>query len=55
MCGKVACFRLAKKSKALDRALKQSVGAPIYDQLEQDFIQVEEEFHAGKDGMDDDE
>jgi len=55
LCGKVACFRLAKKSKALDRALKQPVGAPIYDQLEQDFIQVEEEFHAGKDGMDDDE
>ena len=44
LCGKVSCFKLAKKSKALDRALKQAGGADIYDQLEQDFIRVEDEF-----------
>lgn len=55
MCGKVSCFKLAKKSKALDRALKQSVGTEIYDQLEQDFIAVEDEFNANKDAMDDDD
>lgn len=48
LCGKVSCFKLAKKSKALDRALKQHVGEHIYDQLEQDFIAVEEQFIAGK-------
>jgi predicted RNA-binding protein YlxR (DUF448 family) len=55
LCGKVECFRLAKKSRALDRALKQTVGTEIYDQLAKDFIAVEEEFNAGKDEMDDDE
>ncbi|MGO4106804.1 RNase P modulator RnpM [Paenibacillus sp. YAF4_2] len=48
LCGQVSCFKLAKKSKALDRALKQAVNASIYDQLEQDFIAVEDEFLAGK-------
>jgi hypothetical protein len=48
LCGKVSCFKLAKKSKALDRALKQHVGEHIYDQLEQDFVAVEEQFIAGK-------
>ncbi|MFF2482608.1 RNase P modulator RnpM [Paenibacillus sp. NPDC058071] len=48
LCGKVSCFKLAKKTKALDRALKQSVGTEIYDQLEQDFIAVEDEFLATK-------
>lgn len=48
LCGQVSCFKLAKKSKALDRALKQAVGVSIYDQLEQDFIAVEDEFLAGK-------
>lgn len=55
LCGQVDCFRLAKKSRALDRALKQTVGPEIYDQLAQDFIAVEDEFIAGKDEMDDDE
>ncbi|MFC5648982.1 RNase P modulator RnpM [Paenibacillus solisilvae] len=55
LCGKVSCFKLAKKSKALDRALKQPVGAEIYDQLEQDFIAVEEAFIASKDRVDDDD
>ncbi len=48
MCGKVDCFRLAKKSKAFDRALKHQVSPEIYDQLEQDFIKVEDAFHAQK-------
>ncbi len=50
LCGKVQCFKLAKKNKALDRALKHSVSMEIYDQLEQDFIRVEDEFHRSKDG-----
>lgn len=48
LCGKVSCFKLAKKSKAFDRALKQHVGEHIYDQLEQDFVAVEEQFIANK-------
>jgi uncharacterized protein len=48
LCGKVGCFKLAKKSKALDRALKQPVLPEIYDQLEQDFIAVRDDFEANK-------
>lgn len=48
LCGKVQCFKLAKKSKAFDRALKQPVEEEIYNRLEQDFVAVEAEFHAGK-------
>ncbi|NOU93390.1 DUF448 domain-containing protein [Paenibacillus sp. LMG 31456] len=55
LCGKLSCFKLAKKSKALDRALKQTVSADIYDALEQDFIKVEDEFIAGKEAAVDDE
>lgn len=55
LCGKVSCFKLAKKTKALDRALKQPVGMDIYDQLEQDFIAVEDRFNAEKDRMDDED
>lgn len=55
LCGKLSCFRLAKKSKALDRALKQAVSGDIYDALEQDFIKVEDEFIAGKEAAVDDE
>ncbi|UUZ85965.1 YlxR family protein [Paenibacillus sp. P26] len=55
LCGKASCFRLAKKSRALDRALKTAVSPEIYDALEQDFIKVEDEFIAAKDAVDDDE
>ena len=48
LCGKVNCFRLARKSKALDRALNRQVGDQIHDQLEQDFIASEEQFKASK-------
>lgn len=55
LCGKRSCFKLAKKSKAFDRALKQPVSVEIYDRLESDFIKVEDEFKAAKEMMDDDE
>lgn len=55
LCGKLSCFKLAKKSKALDRALKHSVSAEIYDQLEQDFVRVEDDFIAAKEMISDDE
>lgn len=55
LCGKVSCFKLAKKSKALDRALKHTVSPDLYDQLEQDFIKVEDEFISNKDEMPDEE
>jgi predicted RNA-binding protein YlxR (DUF448 family) len=55
LCGKLSCFKLAKKSKALDRALKAAVSPDIYDALEQDFIKVEDEFISGKETMVDDE
>jgi hypothetical protein len=55
LCGKQSCFKLAKKTKALDRALKQSVEADIYDQLELDFIRVEDEFQRQKELVRDEE
>ena len=48
LCGKVDCFRLAKKSRALDRALKHAVSQEIYDQLERDFILVKDEYLSGR-------
>lgn len=53
LCGKLSCFKLAQKSKALDRALKQHVNSDIYEQLAQDFIRVEDEFLAGKERVND--
>ncbi|TVX97623.1 RNase P modulator RnpM [Cohnella terricola] len=55
LCGNVACFKLAKKSKAFERALKTPVGSEIYDRLEADFILVEDQFQANKELADDDE
>ncbi|MFC5472058.1 RNase P modulator RnpM [Cohnella suwonensis] len=55
LCGKVSCFKLAKKSKAFERALKVPVSADIYDRLEADFVKVEDEFQANKEMTDDDE
>ncbi|WP_026326269.1 RNase P modulator RnpM [Paenibacillus ginsengihumi] len=54
LCGKLSCFKLAKKTRALDRALKSPVSPEIYDALEQDFIKVEDEFQAAKAAMEDD-
>jgi len=48
LCGKASCFKLAKKSKALERALSAPVSAEIYDRLALDFIKAEDEFLAAK-------
>jgi len=53
LCGQANCFHLAKKTKALDRALKHPVGTEVYDQLAQDFIRVEDEFLAMMEAMPD--
>lgn len=53
LCGKAACFKLARKNKALDRALKHHVGPEIHDQLAQDFAAAEEEFLAAQGSADD--
>ncbi|HEX7057851.1 MAG TPA: YlxR family protein, partial [Bacilli bacterium] len=42
--GKVSCFKLAKKTRALDKALKHKVDDHIYDRLAQDFVRVEDDF-----------
>lgn len=55
LCGKVSCFKLARKQRSLDKALKHAVAADVYEQLEQDFVKVEDEFIASKDGPDDEE
>lgn len=55
MCGKLSCFKLAKKSKALDRALKHTVSLELYDQLASDFVKVEDEFLSAKESENDDE
>ncbi|WP_018752376.1 RNase P modulator RnpM [Paenibacillus sanguinis] len=46
LCGKEACFKLAQKNRALDRALKAPVGVEVYEQLARDFLAVEEQFNA---------
>jgi len=55
LCGKLSCFKLAKKTKALDRALGRPVGDEIYDALEKEFIAVEDQFIAAKELEADDE
>lgn len=54
LCGKVSCFKLANKNRALDRALKAAVQPAIYEQLARDFIAVQDEFVAGQTGALDD-
>ncbi|MGG1311148.1 MULTISPECIES: RNase P modulator RnpM [Cohnella] len=55
LCGNSSCFKLAKKTKALDRALKTAVPPEIYDRLAADFVKVEDEFNAAKERADDDD
>ncbi|WP_271749925.1 RNase P modulator RnpM [Cohnella sp. JJ-181] len=57
LCGKLSYFKLAKKTKALERALKAPVPPEVYDRLEQEFLKLEGEFIAAKelDDGDDDE
>jgi len=54
LCGKLSCFKLAKKTKALDRALKGAVSSEIYDRLGTDFVKVEDEFIQNQQEMTDD-
>lgn len=54
LCGKVDCFKLAHKTRALDRALKHSVSLEIYDQLAEEFIRVEDEYLSAR-GAEEDE
>ncbi|MDO7905790.1 YlxR family protein [Paenibacillus sp. JX-17] len=46
LCGSVNCFKLAQKTKALDRALKHPIAPEIYEQLARDFVSVEDEFQS---------
>lgn len=46
LCGNVACFKLAKKNRSLDRALNVPVGEDVYDTLANEFIRVEDEFRS---------
>ncbi|MFW5435188.1 RNase P modulator RnpM [Paenibacillus apiarius] len=55
LCGKLSCFKLAHKSRALDRALKHQVQSEIYEQLANDFVKVEDEFRALQEREADDE
>lgn len=48
LCGKAECFKLAQKSRALDRALSHQVAPDIYEQLAKDFIHVEDQFIAAR-------
>ena len=51
LCGKVSCFKLARKMRSFDKALKQQISVEIYNQLEQEFIRVEDEFSTQKEEM----
>ncbi len=53
LCGQVSCFKLAHKNKALDRALKATVGQDVYEPLANDFLAVEEEFISNRDEIED--
>ncbi|MMZ62842.1 hypothetical protein D3C76_738590 [compost metagenome] len=53
LCGQVACFKLAHKNRALDRALKATVGQEVYEQLAKDFLAVEEQFISSRDAAED--
>jgi hypothetical protein len=54
LCGQVACFKLAHKNRALDRALKATVGAEVYEQLAHDFLAIEDEFHLSQEREEED-
>ncbi len=48
LCGQINCFKLAKKSKALDRALKHSIPTEVYEQLEDQFWGIEHDTNSSK-------
>jgi len=41
ICKSVACFQKAKQSKALEKSLKTSIPAQIYDELEEELREFE--------------
>ena len=43
ICQSVACLQKAKRSKALERSLKTSIPAQIYDELEKELNALERE------------
>ena len=38
ICGKIECFRKARKSKALERALEAKIDEAVFDQLEASIV-----------------
>lgn len=46
LCGSVECIKLSKKNRALDRALKHTISAEIYDQLESEWIRTEKDLNS---------
>lgn len=54
LCGKSSCFKLAYRSRALDRALKHQVSADTYKQLTWHFTELGDELCALKGQNNDD-
>lgn len=48
LCGRSDSFKLARKNKVLDRALKVNISQEIYDQLEEEFIRFNEKYASVK-------
>lgn len=46
VCATQACFQLAQKSRAFDRALKVPVSQDIYERLASEFSSVESQFSS---------
>lgn len=46
VCATQACFQLAQKSRAFDRALKVPVSQEIYERLASEFSSVESHFSS---------
>lgn len=55
ICATISCFKMAHKSKAFDRSLKQTVSAEIYQRLAEDFIRVEDEYLSLRERLPDEE
>ena len=55
ICGQVTCFQLARKQKSFDRALKQSVHADVYQQLQDQFILKEADWKTATAQLPDEE
>lgn len=42
LCNSKECFQKARKNKGLERSFKMAIPAQVYDNLEKEFIQIEE-------------